>query len=202
MSPVRSLRYRLLMALLQNRIYRGEILHQGTAYPGQHEAILDLELWQIVQDKLAANRQEHSLAVGAEAPSLLAGLIVDAGGHRMTPAHATKKAKRYRYYVSSRFWLEPARKHRKGCASRRVIWKGWCSSGLGRFSRAGPTSVTRSPRSILRLARLMRPNVWVRGANGRRVSRGHFRVVGCGACPLGKTHGSALLRGIKSAKSS
>jgi len=39
--------------------------------------------------------------VGAEAPSLLAGLIVDAGGSRMTLAHATKKAKRYRYYVSA-----------------------------------------------------------------------------------------------------
>jgi hypothetical protein len=35
------------------------------------------------------------------APSLLAGLIVDAGGNRMTPAHATKRAKRYRYYVSA-----------------------------------------------------------------------------------------------------
>jgi hypothetical protein len=41
--------------------------------------------------------QERALAVGAEAPSLLAGLIVDAGGNRMTPTHATKKAKRYRY---------------------------------------------------------------------------------------------------------
>jgi site-specific DNA recombinase len=82
-----------LYLMLQNRIYRGEIVHQGTAYPGQHKAILDPELWQIVQDKLAANRQERALAVGAEAPSLLAGLIVDAGGNRMTPAHATKKAK-------------------------------------------------------------------------------------------------------------
>jgi hypothetical protein len=36
-----------------------------------------------------------------EAPSLLAGLIVDADGNRMTPTHATKKAKRYRYYVST-----------------------------------------------------------------------------------------------------
>jgi site-specific DNA recombinase len=61
--------------MLQNRIYRGEITHQGTAYPGQHKAILDPELCQIVQDKLAANRQERSLAVGAEAPSLLAGLL-------------------------------------------------------------------------------------------------------------------------------
>src|SRR4030088_281404 len=28
------------------------------------------------------------------------------------------------------------------------------------------------------------PNVWVRGANGRGVSRGRFRVVGCGAFRL------------------
>jgi site-specific DNA recombinase len=90
-----------LYLMLQNRIYRGEITHQGAAYPGQHAAIIDPELWQIVQDKLATNRQERALAVGAEAPSLLAGLIVDADGSRMTPAHATKKAKRYRYYVSA-----------------------------------------------------------------------------------------------------
>jgi site-specific DNA recombinase len=90
-----------LYLMLQNRIYRGEITHQGTAYPGQHKAILDPELWQIVQNKLAVHRQERALAVGAEAPSLLAGLIVDAGGSRMTPTHATKKAKRYRYYVSA-----------------------------------------------------------------------------------------------------
>jgi site-specific DNA recombinase len=83
--------------MLQNRTYRGEIVHQDTAYPGQHKAIIDPDLWQVVQDKLAANRQERSLAVGAEAPSLLAGLIVDADGDRMTPTHATKKAKRYRY---------------------------------------------------------------------------------------------------------
>ena len=75
--------------MLQNRTYRGEITHQGTAYP------------QIVQDKLTANRRERSLAVGAEAPSLLAGLIVDSDGNRMTPTHATKKAKRYHYYVSA-----------------------------------------------------------------------------------------------------
>ena len=85
--------------MLQNRIYLGDIVHQGTAYPGQHAAILDPELWQIVQNKLAVH-QERALAVGAEAPSLLAGLIVDADGSRMTPTHATKSAKRC-YYVSA-----------------------------------------------------------------------------------------------------
>ncbi len=103
-----------LYLMLQNRIYRGEIVHKGTAYPGQHEAIIDPELWQIVQDKLAANRQERSLAVGAEAPSLLAGLIVDGDGNRMTPTHATKRGKRYRYYVSAPLITGGRTEHHRG----------------------------------------------------------------------------------------
>jgi site-specific DNA recombinase len=90
-----------LYLMLQNRLYRGEVAHKGQIYPGQHEAIIDPELWQIVQEKLAANRRERSLAVGAEAPSLLAGLVFDSDGNRMTPTHAVKKGKRYRYYVSA-----------------------------------------------------------------------------------------------------
>jgi site-specific DNA recombinase len=83
----------------QNRLYRGDIVRQGVAYSGQHEA--DPELWQIVQNKLAVHRQERALAVGAEAPSLLAGLIVDSDGNPMTSTHATKRAKRYRYVSAS-----------------------------------------------------------------------------------------------------
>jgi DNA invertase Pin-like site-specific DNA recombinase len=90
-----------LYRLLQNRIYRGEITHQGNVYVGQHEVIVDHNLWQLVQDKLAANRQERLLGVCAEAPSLLAGLMVDARGNRMTPTHANKRGKRYRYYIST-----------------------------------------------------------------------------------------------------
>src|SRR6266481_5840204 len=33
-------------------------------------------------------------------PSRLAGLLVDANGERLTPSHAVKKGRRYRYYVS------------------------------------------------------------------------------------------------------
>jgi hypothetical protein len=50
-----------LYLMLQNRIYRGDIVHQGVAYSGQHQAIIDPDLWQIVQDKLGANRQERAL---------------------------------------------------------------------------------------------------------------------------------------------
>ncbi|MGI8570414.1 MAG: recombinase family protein [Methylocella sp.] len=164
-----------LYLMLGNRIYRGEIVHQGTAYPGQHEAIIDPELWQIVQDKLAANRQERSLAVGAAAPSLLAGLIVDANGNRMTPTHATKRAKRYRYCVSASLLAGDRPQTEKGCASQRAISRGWCSTGLGRFSRPGSRSLTRSRRSTLMLARLMRPcathSSFQRDGSPRRASR-------------------------------
>jgi hypothetical protein len=90
-----------LYLMLQNRLYRGEIAHKDNVYPGQHDGIVDSELWQTVQDKLAVSRRERSMAVGAEAPSLLSGLIVDSDGNRMSPTHAVKKGKRYRYYVSA-----------------------------------------------------------------------------------------------------
>ena len=90
-----------LYALLQNPIYRGKIGHQGKGYRGQHEVIVGPELWQLVQQKLDGNRQSRALGETAEEPSLLAGLIVDGEGNRMTPPHAVKKGRRYRYYVST-----------------------------------------------------------------------------------------------------
>jgi DNA invertase Pin-like site-specific DNA recombinase len=90
-----------LYTLLQNPIYRGEIGHQGKVYPGQHDAIIDAELWQRVQVKLAGNQQARALGETADEPSLLAGLIMDGDGQRMTPTHAVKNGRRYRYYVST-----------------------------------------------------------------------------------------------------
>ena len=41
-----------LYLMLRNRIYRGDIVHQGFIPGPAREAILNLELWQIVQNKL------------------------------------------------------------------------------------------------------------------------------------------------------
>ncbi len=107
--------YTLLHTLLQNPIYRGEIGHQGTVYPGQHDAIIDAELWQRVQEKLADNRQSRALGARLPTePSLLAGLIVDGDGQRMTPTHAVKKGRRYRYYVSTQLISGTRSDHVKG----------------------------------------------------------------------------------------
>ena len=103
-----------LYLMLQNRLYRGEVAHKDNIYPGQHEAIIESELWQTVQDRLAAGRHERSMAVGAEAPSLLAGLIFDSDGARLSPTHAVKKGKRYRYYVSTALITGARSEHPKG----------------------------------------------------------------------------------------
>jgi site-specific DNA recombinase len=89
-----------LYLMLQNRIYRGEIVHKDTAYPGLHEPVVDEDLWNEVQLALAENRVERVTRSTAAAPSLLAGLVYDDSGERMSPTHANKKGTRYRYYVS------------------------------------------------------------------------------------------------------
>ena len=86
--------------MLQNPIYRGEIVHKDKSYPGQHAAIVDQGLWDKIQTRLAANRVGRAIGGNAQGPSLLAGPIFDAGGEPMTPTHASKKGRRYRYYVS------------------------------------------------------------------------------------------------------
>jgi site-specific DNA recombinase len=91
----------ILYLILQNRLYRGEIAHKGNVYPGQHRAIIDGRLWDAVQEKLSENRKARSLATGARAPSLLSGLLFDADNTRMTPTHANKRGRRYRYYISA-----------------------------------------------------------------------------------------------------
>jgi DNA invertase Pin-like site-specific DNA recombinase len=69
-----------LYLMLQNRIYRGEIVHKENSYPGEHEAIIDQALWDEVQHQLAANRFDRATGAGATRVSLLAGLIYDDTG--------------------------------------------------------------------------------------------------------------------------
>ena len=53
-----------LYHMLQNRIYRGEIVHKDQAYPGEHEPIIDDDLWQEVQTTLATNRVDRGAGKG------------------------------------------------------------------------------------------------------------------------------------------
>src|SRR6478672_6213396 len=87
-----------LYLMLQNRLYRGEIVHKGQCHPGAHTPTIDQPLWDADQVQLATNTAERNS--GTRTPSLLAGMVFDGNRNRMTPTHATKKGRRYRYYVS------------------------------------------------------------------------------------------------------
>ena len=90
-----------LYHLLQNRLYLGEIVHKDRTYPGQHAAIIDQTLWDEVQAMLAANRIGRRRGTNAREPSLLAGILFDEHCRRLTPSHANKGGRRYRYYVTN-----------------------------------------------------------------------------------------------------
>ena len=89
-----------LYLMLQNRIYRGEIVHKDKSYPGEQRAIVEQDLWDRVQARLAENRVERRIGGRAKNPSLLVGLLHDDKGAPMTPSHAVKNGRRYRYYVT------------------------------------------------------------------------------------------------------
>ena len=89
-----------LVSLLRNHTYLGEINHRGKSYPGEHDAIVEKDVFDAVQDILDANRRgqrEH----WRKSEALLIGKLFDDRGNRMTPSYAMKRGIRYRYYVSA-----------------------------------------------------------------------------------------------------
>ena len=89
-----------LYHLLNNRTYLGLAVHKGTAYPGEHAAIIDQDLWDKVHAILAENARTRSANTRAQTPALLKGLIFGPTGAAMSPTHTRKGNRLYRYYVS------------------------------------------------------------------------------------------------------
>jgi site-specific DNA recombinase len=99
-----------LYSLLCNPLYTGRIAHRGATYPGRHAAIVDQGTWDAVQQQLAENGPGRGRASNAAEPSLLTGLVYDEIGDRLSPSHAVKKGRRYRYYISHRLMQATRRK--------------------------------------------------------------------------------------------
>ncbi|MBI2719074.1 MAG: recombinase family protein [Rhizobiales bacterium] len=91
-----------LHALLNYRTYIGEVTHKGNAYPGEQVAIVPQDLWNAIQAKLNEGKSADRSASASGDSSLLKGLLFDDTGDRLTPSHATREGRRYRYYVSRR----------------------------------------------------------------------------------------------------
>ena len=89
-----------LYRLLNNRVYRGEAVHRGKSYPGEHEAIIDARLWEQVHDIMGESPRKRANNSRTQTPALLKGLLFTATGAAMTPSSTKKGTRRYRYYVS------------------------------------------------------------------------------------------------------
>ena len=89
-----------LYRVLRNRVYRGEAIHKGKAYPGEHDAIVTDKVWDEVDAILQGNRHAWSSNSRMQTPAPLKGLIFTDTGAAMTPTATKKRGKLYRYYVS------------------------------------------------------------------------------------------------------
>ena len=89
-----------LYRMLANRLYIGEIVHGEESYPGQHDGIIDRELWNQVHAKLIANTRKKGPSKRVQSESLLKGIIrCRHCGRAMSPTHTRKSGRLYRYYV-------------------------------------------------------------------------------------------------------
>jgi hypothetical protein len=95
----RPIDQQFLGSMLRNRIYLGEVQHNGTHYTGQHDPIVSPELWGSVH-AFIERRKRGSFVRQATQPALLAGMLFSADGQLMIQSYTRKKNGRlYRYYV-------------------------------------------------------------------------------------------------------
>jgi DNA invertase Pin-like site-specific DNA recombinase len=104
-----------LAHLLRNSFYIGEVRFKGEVLKGEQPAIVDKSLFGAVQVKLNEQVNNHK-ATRIASEALLAGRIFDDRGNRMTPSHARKAARKYRYYLSAA--LLQAQPERAGSVAR------------------------------------------------------------------------------------
>jgi site-specific DNA recombinase len=105
-----------LHQFLTNPTCAGKLRHKTEVYQGEHPAIVDPLQWQKVQELLHGNHHGGPGMPHNGSGAILKGLLrCRPCGCAMTPTHATKGGKRYRYYVCSR-----ALRQGRECPSRSV----------------------------------------------------------------------------------
>ncbi|MCI0588944.1 MAG: recombinase family protein, partial [Planctomycetes bacterium] len=89
-----------LFGLLANVIYTGQVNHKGTIFPGEHPAIVDLEVWRRAQALLLHNGRTGGKRVRNRHGALLRELLRCAPcDSAMSHSYTVKRKRLYRYYV-------------------------------------------------------------------------------------------------------
>ncbi|WP_022698126.1 recombinase family protein [Euryhalocaulis caribicus] len=87
--------------LLTNPVYAGRIRHKAAVYGGLHDAIIAPQEWDRFQDRMGKGQRQRG-STNSAGDALFAGRVFDETGDRLTPTHAKKGDRRYRYYISRR----------------------------------------------------------------------------------------------------
>ena len=90
-----------LYNLLSNPIYVGKVRHKKNVYDGEHEPIVDQDVFDRAQAVLAQRARERRVATNDGGQHLLAGILFSESGARLSPVFTSSHGKRYRYYVES-----------------------------------------------------------------------------------------------------
>lgn len=88
--------------ILTNPVYAGRIRHRAQIHEGNHPAIIEPAVWDLVQEKLAAFASRQRGVSNIAKFALLAGKLYDDTGDYFTPSHTKKNGVRLSYYVSNR----------------------------------------------------------------------------------------------------
>jgi site-specific DNA recombinase len=89
--------------LLGNVLYTGRVRVGGDLFPGEHEAIIDQETFDLVQTRLKENTWTPGNVHRIKMDSLLRGMIYcSCCGSGMYSTYSSNKQRRYRYYVCYR----------------------------------------------------------------------------------------------------
>lgn len=87
---------------MHNRIYIGQVTHKGEAFTGQHDGIIDQEIWDKAQQLLKEHAPHRKASTNVNRRCLLTGFVFDETGDRLCPSYAKRNGRILSYYISKR----------------------------------------------------------------------------------------------------
>jgi len=123
-----------LHGILTNAIYTGMVDHKGCLYPGEHERIIDQNIWDRVHETLRRNNGDNGASLRNKFGALLRGLLFCVPcGTPMMHTYTMRNSKRYRYYVC----YNAQQKGWKNCETKSVPAQAVESAVLDSIRRIG-----------------------------------------------------------------
>jgi site-specific DNA recombinase len=114
-----------LFHLLKNPVYRGKIVHKGQVYDGEHEPIVDEDLWDRVQMHLKAKAPPRKRPKNDRNTALFNGILIDPEGRPVVPTYSTRGTRRYAFYETRKDLARPgdppATRFQQGAFDRQVL---------------------------------------------------------------------------------